>query len=130
MPDAEGLWVGVDGVGVARSSEASGRRRTKRTMTTITDPTISSHLTDDLIRSPTSFVLPRLPRPHRRAGHALVYAFPNFRAEDGCGLDIIIDLLKFGIIFGILATAPIVTWLAVSWLVTDRRRTSSRPDES
>ena len=50
--------------------------------------------------------------------------------EDGRGLDIIIDFLKFGLIFGILATAPIVTWLAVSWLVTDRRRTSSRPDGS
>jgi hypothetical protein len=44
-------------------------------------------------------------------------------------LDIIIDFVKFGLIFGILATAPIVTWLAVAWLVTDRRRTTSRPDE-
>jgi hypothetical protein len=40
-------------------------------------------------------------------------------------VDIILDLVKFGIIFGILATAPIVTWLAISWLVTDRRRSSS-----
>lgn len=40
-------------------------------------------------------------------------------------MDIILDLLKFGIIFGVLATAPIVTWLAVSWLVTDRRRSST-----
>jgi hypothetical protein len=64
VPDVAGLSVGVDGVGVARFSEASGRRSTKRTMTTITDPTISSHLTDDLMRSPTSsFALPRLPRP-------------------------------------------------------------------
>jgi uncharacterized membrane protein (GlpM family) len=45
-------------------------------------------------------------------------------------LDIIIDFLKFGIIFGILATAPIVTWLAVSWLFTDRRRSTTRPDAS
>ena len=52
------------------------------------------------------------------------------RAEDGSGLEIIIDFVKFGLIFGILGTAPIVTWLAVAWLVTDRRRTSSRPDES
>ena len=43
-------------------------------------------------------------------------------------MDIIIDFLKFGLIFGALATAPIVTWLAVSWLFTDRRRTPSRPD--
>jgi hypothetical protein len=40
-------------------------------------------------------------------------------------VDIILDLVKFGVIFGVLATAPIVTWLAVSWLVTDRRRTST-----
>jgi hypothetical protein len=46
------------------------------------------------------------------------------------GLDIIFDFVRFGIIFGILGTAPIVTWLAISWLVTDRRRTSSRPDGS
>ena len=69
-------------------------------------------------RSPaTSRLLPRV-------------RFPELRAEDGSGLEIIIDFLKFGLIFGILATAPIVTWLAVAWLVTDRRRTSSRPDES
>ena len=42
----------------------------------------------------------------------------------------IIDFLKFGIIFGVLATAPIVTWIAVAWLVTDRRLTSAPPDES
>lgn len=40
-------------------------------------------------------------------------------------MDIIVDFLKFGIIFGVLGTAPIVTWLAISWLVTDRRRSSS-----
>jgi uncharacterized membrane protein (GlpM family) len=45
-------------------------------------------------------------------------------------LDIIIDFLKFAIIFGILATVPIVTWVAVAWLFTDRRRASSRPDAS
>jgi hypothetical protein len=43
-------------------------------------------------------------------------------------MEIILDFLKFGLIFGILATAPIVTWVAVSWLFTDRRRTSSRSE--
>jgi hypothetical protein len=43
-------------------------------------------------------------------------------------VDIIVDFLKFGIIFGVLGTAPIVTWLAISWLVTDRRRTTPRSD--
>lgn len=43
-------------------------------------------------------------------------------------METIIDFLKFGLIFGILATAPIVTWIAVAWLTTDRRR-SSQPDE-
>jgi hypothetical protein len=45
-------------------------------------------------------------------------------------VDIIFDFVKFGIIFGILGTAPIVTWLAISWLFTDRRRSSSRSDGS
>ena len=44
-------------------------------------------------------------------------------------METIIDFLRFGLIFGVLATAPIVTWIAVAWLVTDRRRTSSSPDE-
>ena len=44
-------------------------------------------------------------------------------------MDLIIDFLKFGIIFGALATAPIVTWVAVAWLFTDRRLTSS-PSET
>lgn len=39
-------------------------------------------------------------------------------------MDVIVDLVKFGIIFGVLGTAPIVAWVALSWLVTDRRRTS------
>jgi hypothetical protein len=65
----------------------------------------------------------------RQAGVTLVYAFPERRTEDGPGLQTIIDFLKFGIIFGVLASAPIVTWIAVAWLVTDRRRTSSPPDE-
>lgn len=41
-------------------------------------------------------------------------------------MDIIIDFLTFGLIFGVLGVTPIVIWIAVSWLVTDRRRTSSR----
>jgi hypothetical protein len=45
-------------------------------------------------------------------------------------VDLIIDFLKFGIIFGALATAPIVTWVAVAWLFTDRRRTSSARETS
>jgi hypothetical protein len=45
-------------------------------------------------------------------------------------VDVIFDIVKFGIIFGVLATAPLVTWLAVSWLFTDRRRKPSRPDAS
>jgi uncharacterized membrane protein (GlpM family) len=45
-------------------------------------------------------------------------------------MDIIIDLVKFGIIFGILGTAPLVTWLAAAWLFTDRRRSSPRPNAS
>jgi hypothetical protein len=43
-------------------------------------------------------------------------------------VDIIVDFLVFGVIFGVLGTAPIVTWLAISWLVTDRRRTTPRSD--
>jgi len=45
-------------------------------------------------------------------------------------MDIVIDLLKFAIIFGILATAPLVTWMAAAWLFTDRRRSSARPNAS
>jgi hypothetical protein len=72
--DAEGLTVGrgVDGVGVAPFSDGSGRRSTKRTMTTITEPTITSHRTDDLMRSTTH--VPSF----SQGGSALVYAFPNF----------------------------------------------------
>jgi hypothetical protein len=42
-------------------------------------------------------------------------------------VEILLQIAKFGLIFGFLATAPIVTWFAVAWLVTDRKRTSSRP---
>ena len=40
-------------------------------------------------------------------------------------MDIILDFVKFGIIFGVLASAPLVMWLAWSVLSTDRRRSSS-----
>ncbi len=43
-------------------------------------------------------------------------------------MQILLQIATYGIIFGMLATAPFVTWLAVSWLITDRRRTSSRSD--
>jgi len=44
-------------------------------------------------------------------------------------MQVILDFLKFGLIFGFLATAPIVTWLAAMWLLTDRRRGSTPPDQ-
>jgi uncharacterized membrane protein len=45
-------------------------------------------------------------------------------------MEVILDILWASVIFGALATVPIVTWLAVAWLVTDRRRPSARPDSS
>jgi uncharacterized membrane protein len=51
-------------------------------------------------------------------------------SSGGFSLDIIIDFLTFGIRFGVLAMTPLVAWLVISWLVTDRRRTSSRSDGS
>jgi len=45
-------------------------------------------------------------------------------------VDVILDLLKFTIIFSVLGLAPLVTWLAISWLVTDRRRSTPRSDAS
>jgi hypothetical protein len=43
-------------------------------------------------------------------------------------MDIVFDFLGYGFVFGLLGTAPIVTWLAISWLATDRRRSSPRSD--
>ena len=43
-------------------------------------------------------------------------------------MDIILDFVKFGLIFSVLGMAPLVTWLAIAWLATDRRRTSAGPD--
>lgn len=43
-------------------------------------------------------------------------------------MDIIVDFVKFGLIFGILGVTPIVMWVGGAWLLTDRRRTPSRPD--
>jgi hypothetical protein len=45
-------------------------------------------------------------------------------------VEILLEIAKFAIIFGILATVPLVTWVAVAWLFTDRRRNPSRPDAS
>ena len=42
-------------------------------------------------------------------------------------MKIILDIVVAGVIFGALATAPLIAWLAVALLVTDRRRPSSRP---
>jgi hypothetical protein len=43
-------------------------------------------------------------------------------------VDIILDFLKFGLIFSVLGMAPLVTWLVIAWLATDRRRSSAGPD--
>jgi hypothetical protein len=40
-------------------------------------------------------------------------------------LEIILNIALAAVIFGALATGPILTWLAVAWLVTDRRRPAS-----
>jgi hypothetical protein len=46
-------------------------------------------------------------------------------------MEIILDVLMFGVIFGALATGPLIAWFALAWLSTDRRRSSSRrPDSS
>jgi hypothetical protein len=45
-------------------------------------------------------------------------------------MEIILDIVKFAVIFGALATGPLITWLAISWLFTDRKRSTSRPDAS
>jgi hypothetical protein len=43
-------------------------------------------------------------------------------------VDIILDFVKFGLIFSVLGMAPLVTWLAIALLATDRRRTSTGRD--
>ncbi|HET9671573.1 MAG TPA: hypothetical protein VFQ40_01835 [Actinomycetota bacterium] len=45
-------------------------------------------------------------------------------------MEVIIELVKYAVIFGILATAPLVLWLGAAWLFTDRRRSPSRPEPS
>jgi hypothetical protein len=45
-------------------------------------------------------------------------------------MDVILDLLWFGFIFTVLGLTPLVTWLAISWLATDRRRSTPRSDAS
>jgi hypothetical protein len=42
----------------------------------------------------------------------------------------ILDIAWAALIFGALATGPIITWIAVAWLVTDRRRPSARPEST
>jgi hypothetical protein len=44
-------------------------------------------------------------------------------------MQVILDFLWFGLIFGFLATAPIITWLAAMWLLTDRRRGTTSPGQ-
>lgn len=39
-------------------------------------------------------------------------------------MEIILNILWAAVIFGALATGPIITWLIAVWLVTDRRRSS------
>jgi hypothetical protein len=41
-------------------------------------------------------------------------------------MEIILDLLYFGLVFGALATAPLLLWFGAVWLLTDRRRSPSR----
>lgn len=45
-------------------------------------------------------------------------------------MEVIWDILWASVIFGALATVPIVTWLAMAWLFTDRRRPSARSRSS
>lgn len=40
-------------------------------------------------------------------------------------MGIILDFLKFGVIFGILSLTPLIIWLGWAVLSTDRRRSSS-----
>jgi hypothetical protein len=50
---------------------------------------------------------------------------PRRRRKAG-RVEIWFDIIKFGLIFGALATIPIVTWFAVAWLVTERKRSTDR----
>jgi hypothetical protein len=45
-------------------------------------------------------------------------------------VEIILDLLKYGLIFGALATTPLLLWLGAAWLLTDRRRSPSSSERS
>jgi hypothetical protein len=114
---------GVDGVGDAPSLVSSGLRRTNRTTSTTTLPPRIAHLTHGFTDRGYPSVRGR-PAARSTAGSAQV-GWADRRAEGTDRVDIIWDLVKFGIIFGVLATAPVVTWLAISWLVTDRRRSST-----
>lgn len=39
-------------------------------------------------------------------------------------MEIILNIVWAAVIFGALATGPIIAWLVAVWLVTDRRRSS------
>jgi hypothetical protein len=43
-------------------------------------------------------------------------------------MEIILDLLYYGFIFGALAVTPLLLWLGAAWLLTDRRRSPSRSE--
>lgn len=43
-------------------------------------------------------------------------------------MEVILDIGFAALIFGALATTPIIIWLAIAWLVTDRRRPPVRPE--
>lgn len=45
-------------------------------------------------------------------------------------MEVILEMVIAAVIFGALATGPLVAWLAASWLFTDRRRSPSRPEAS
>jgi hypothetical protein len=116
------------GVVEAPPSELSspGLRRTKRTTRTTTEATGIAKRVHGFIGGGYRSFLGKLCEVMERARSGRLSA----TVERRFGLDIIFDFVRFGIIFGILGTAPIVTWLAVAWLVTDRRRASSRSDAS
>jgi hypothetical protein len=45
-------------------------------------------------------------------------------------MEVILDIAWAALIFGALATGPIITWIAVAWLFTDRRRPAARPESN
>ena len=45
-------------------------------------------------------------------------------------MEVILDIVLAAVIFGALATGPLIAWLAAAWLFTDRRRSPSPPEPS